>query len=500
MITAGRLLTDRQLLGPYFAGASWLAWKSVLKAVYAERLGKLERDLFVAVAGGREPPRAPVKQVVAIVGRRGGKDSAASAIATKAAVADYGAVLRPGERATVLCLACDRAQARIVLGYIKGYFAKVPLLRAMIANETADGLELQGGNEVIVGTNDFRSVRGRTVVCAILDEAAFYASEGAASSDREIVAAITPALTTVGGQLIIISSPWRKSGVVYERFRDYFGKPDEHFLVIRGATRVFNPTIAQSLVDEELERDPQTARAEWLAEFRDDISGFVDPDLVQRAVERGRTVLPPREGVIYHAFADPSGGAGDSFTLAIAHADGDAVILDCLLERRAPFNPASVTEEMTASLKPYGVHTCIGDKYAAQWVVEAFARHGVTYRHSERDRSALYLDALPLFTSGRVQLLDNARLVAQFAGLERRTAASGRDRIDHGPHGHDDLCNAVAGALVLAAQRPLEAVIAAPILIAHPSARNPATISAFEPAAAFDFEPRVRPEDWSPRW
>jgi hypothetical protein len=68
------------------------------------------------------------------------------------------------------------------------------------------------------------------------------------------------------------------------------------------------------------------------------------------------------------------------------------------------------------------------------------------------------LDCLPLFTSGRVRLIDNARLVAQFAGLERRTFPTGKDRIDHGRAGRDDLCNACAGALTLAARRAVNEV------------------------------------------
>jgi hypothetical protein len=34
--------------------------------------------------------------------------------------------------------------------------------------------------------------------------------------------------------------------------------------------------------------------------------------------------------------------------------------------------------------------------------------------------------------------------------LERKRGSSGRDRIDHGPRLHDDQCNSVAAALVLA--------------------------------------------------
>jgi hypothetical protein len=85
--------------------------------------------------------------------------------------------------------------------------------------------------------------------------------------------------------------------------------------------------------------------------------------------------------------------------------------------------------------------------------VDAFAKCGIKYRHSERDRSAIYLDALPLFCAGCVRLLDNPRLVNQFASLERRTLPGGKDRVDHGPGGHDDVCNSAAGAVVLASQR-----------------------------------------------
>jgi hypothetical protein len=42
-------------------------------------------------------------------------------------------------------------------------------------------------------------------------------------------------------------------------------------------------------------------------------------------------------------------------------------------------------------------------------------------------------------------LLDDQRLVTQLSSLERRTARSGRDSIDHPPGAHDDVANCVAG-------------------------------------------------------
>jgi hypothetical protein len=78
-----------------------------------------------------------------------------------------------------------------------------------------------------------------------------------------------------------------------------------------------------------------------------------------------------------------------------------------------------------------------------------FRKHGIAYEPSELTRSELYLELLPLANSGRVELLDHARLVGQLAALERRVGRSGKDSIDHRPGAHDDLANAAAGALVM---------------------------------------------------
>jgi hypothetical protein len=187
---------------------------------------------------------------------------------------------------------------------------------------------------------------------------------------------------------------------------------------------------------------------------RSDLSSFILRDLIDAAVDSGVMVRPPQQGIRYKSFCDPSGGAGDSFTMAVAHVEGnDTVVLDCLVEAKAPFNPDSVTSQICSVLKSYKIDRTTSDRYAAQWVVAAFGRNDIKLEHSKRDRSEIYLDALPLFTSGRARLLDNPRLVSQFSQLERRTFATGKDRIDHGRNGHDDLCNACAGAMVLAAEK-----------------------------------------------
>ena len=128
-------------------------------------------------------------------------------------------------------------------------------------------------------------------------------------------------------------------------------------------------------------------------------------------------------------------------------------VLDCLREVKPDFSPTGVVAEFAALLKTYHVTEVVGDAYAAEWSREAFRKQGVSYTPSAQVRSDLYRELLPLVNARRCALLDHARLRAQLVSLERRVARSGKDAIDHGPKGHDDVANAAAGALVLATGR-----------------------------------------------
>jgi hypothetical protein len=256
-----------------------------------------------------------------------------------------------------------------------------------------------------------------------------------------------------GSIKILISSVNKRGGLLYDRFAEHFGRDSDDTLVVMGESLKFNPTLDPTIIERELLRDPDRAAAEYLCRWRDDLSSFLDRQLVEAAITRGLTARPPREGVFYQAFADPSGGRGDAFTAAIAHEENNGlVVLDALYERRAPFTPTAVVAEIARLLNSYNIRQVTGDHYAADWVVDGFAKELITYVQSERDKSKLYLDALPLFTSGRARLVDNERLVHQLVSLERRVGRIGRDVVSHPNHAnaHDDLANAACGALVLA--------------------------------------------------
>jgi hypothetical protein len=467
MIDIVAALDDDNLFAPWFAGPSWNVWRSILKAAFALPMSPAEIELFRGVAE-RDPPTRRVRELWIIAGRRSGKDSVASLIAAWFALRDYSAVLRPGEFASIMCLASDRQQAQIVRRYTAGYFAECEMLQPLVSRETADGFELSTRAEVTVMTSSFRAVRGRSIALAILDECAVWRSEESATPDIETYNALLPGMATVDGSMLVgISSPYKRSGLLYDKWREAFGKNDDDVLVIRAPTLTMNPTLNPAIIDTDMARDPARARAEWFAEWRDDIASYLPRELIESAVDDGVHVRPPVPGTKYVAFADPSGGVADSFTMAVAHPEKSGiVVLDNMVEIKPPFNVTVATRQVADVLKTYGLHEVSGDRYAAGWVVDAFDKCGIKYRHSARDRSAVYADALPLFTAGRARLLDNKRLVNQFAGLERKVSPGGRDRIGHPERSghHDDACNSCAGALSLAAARPRELNISAGFL------------------------------------
>ena len=193
-------------------------------------------------------------------------------------------------------------------------------------------------------------------------------------------------------------------------------------------------------------RDRTRATAEYLAEFRTDVEGFVALEVVESCVGDHREMMPAA-GVTYRAFVDPSGGSEDAMTLAIAHKTtkpDERVIVDAVREVRPPFSPSAVVDDFAVLLKSYRVSKVVGDHYGGEFVKEPFRQHGISYEVCKQPKSDLFRDMLPLLNAGHITLPRHDRLIAQIVGLERRVSRAGRDSIDHAPGAHDDIANAYA--------------------------------------------------------
>ena len=444
-VTITDAMTDPALFGDTFGADSFAAWRALLAGFYGLPLDDDATAVWESVTGRTESATEPHDELWLAVGRRGGKSHAAALVATyEAAFKDHRDRLSPGEWATVLLLAADRPQARTLLRYIRGMFEH-PMLRPMVQRETETGLELSNRCAIEIGTASHRSTRGYTLAAVIADEIAFWHSDGA-RPDAEVIGAVRPALATLGGKLIALSSPYAKRGMLWKTYQAHYGKPGR-VLVAQAPSLTMNPLLPQRIVDDAMKDDAARAAGEYLAQFRTDIASLIEPALIEDAARPKPLELPPCDGVTYRAFVDPSGGGADGFSLAIAHEEKDHVVIDVVRERHG--SPALIAQEYAALLKRYRVRSVSGDRYAGRWPRDEFQKSGITYTPSEQDRSALYLEMLARLNSGQVELPPMTKLHHQMLALERRTGRSGRDMIDHPPGGHDDLANAVAGAVAL---------------------------------------------------
>ena len=245
-----------------------------------------------------------------------------------------------------------------------------------------------------------------------------------------------------------ISSPFAERGLLYEKYRDFFGKDDADTLVIKGGTLAFNPTLDAQDIEKELQADPEGGRAEWLGEFRSNLSAYIDRATLQDCIDRDVRERPFSRQHRHHCFVDPGGGKHDSFAAAIAHAEGERVILDRVFEWSAPYSPADCVDELVSYLKAYSIKSIVSDAYSSGWAEQEWRSHGINYVKADKDKSAIYLSALPMLTSGTVRLLDSKRLFDQLVNLNRETGKGGRDMIVKQRGSYDDVANAATGALV----------------------------------------------------
>ena len=442
-------IEDEHLFAPWFKDhRSWTAWFVFLKALFNIRTSNDEFKLFAQHTAREKALEGDIHEAWLIVGRRGGKSFIVSLIAVYlACFRDYSPYLSPGERGHVMILACDRKQARVIMRYITAFFENIPMLSKLVEHKGKESIELTNRINIEVHTTSFRAVRGYTVVAALCDEIAYWRSDESANPDSEIITALKPAMATIPNSLLIgLSSPYAKRGVLYEAYRDRH----ENVLVWQADTLSMNPSVDPKVIQDAYERDPVSAAAEYGAQFRNDFSSYLDHETVEAVVARNLHIIPYSTNYHYRAFTDASGGRRDSWPLVVSHSDENGmVIIDCIVEHKPPFSPEAVVKNLCKVLKEYHITTVTGDRYAGEFPVELFNKNNIGYQVSELNRSELYLELLPQITSGRVQLLDHKKMITQLALLERRTARSGKDSIDHPTGSHDDIANCIAGAVYL---------------------------------------------------
>lgn len=448
------------------------AQRTLLKAIYGLSLSPDERAIYRECTGRETYHARPFGEVTVVSGARGGKDSriAAPVVVYEAVFGGHEHHLARGERGVVPLVAQDARAARIAFGYIKDYFTRSSLLAPLVADVLASDIVLTNGLTVSCFACTMKSLRGWSIPCAVLDELAFYRLEGASDSDVEVQASIRRGMIAFPStKLVKISTPYMKSGVLFDDFKRAWGVDDPDLLVWRASSVHMNPTLRLERLDRERRLDPSRFAREYEAVFAEDVESFLPSAWVDACVVSGRRELPPRLDLHkYVAAVDPSGGGADAFTLAIVHREGDGaerrLVHDVMRSwgRRGTTSPdlERVVRDVASILRAYGLRSIAGDRYAGSWVRSRFKAEGVEYKDPElrvagetkyMDKSMAYSELQPLIAQGRIDLLDHPQMIRELKILESRPRTGGRTLVDHPAGSHDDSANSLAIAAAVCA-------------------------------------------------
>jgi hypothetical protein len=461
LITLARALSDPALFGNTFAAPSFWTWRVVAKLIDGEPLREQrEIELIKQCTGRTKLPAGPVRRIINLTGRRGGKDRFLSSVAVwrAALCADWRKHISAGEQAVVILLGADKKQAAILRKYCEGLL-QAPLLAREVTRTTGEVTEFKNGASLEIATNDARLVRGRSAIAVLGSECCHWrVDEFAASSDEEVVGAAEPSMAMCpdGGLLMLGSSVHRKRGYMYRQFKKLHGNDDSESVCWFAPSSVMNPVLPAHVIDRALAEDASKARAEYQNIWREDLSDFIPADVVEACTEWGVHERAPQPGTRYFAYADCAGGTGnDSFALAVSSQCASRNVLDVVRERRPRFVPAQVIAEFAELLKQYGISEIQSDKYAIGFHESEWRTHGIRLTAAPFTTSENYLRCLPLLLAKRCSLLDNVTLRNQLASLERRVGAGDRETVTHPQHAsaHDDVSCAAIGSLVMAATR-----------------------------------------------
>lgn len=231
-----------------------------------------------------------------------------------------------GSEIRVLCIANDKEQASIVFGDVQAHIESIDYFKNSVAAQTQTFIRLRtegdkkkfgdNGKSTIVAafkSSIAKGLRGRGVMCSILDEIAFFVDTGKSSGEK-IYKAIAPSLAQFSkkdkgnrhkpigdseGRMILISSPDSKEGFLYDTYQMAMSNSAGAVgtIVIQAPTWEVNPTISEEYYRKEYHKDPRSFMTEHGAEFSDRVRGWIEDEndlleCVQKDLRPKRTGYP----------------------------------------------------------------------------------------------------------------------------------------------------------------------------------------------------------------
>ena len=401
-------------------------------------------------ATGRETyvPREH-NEVTLIAGRQSGKTSHIGAlIALYEAFRNHG--LRQGQHAYVLVIAPVIQQAEIAFDFMRRYILESPILQQRLVKVRNNEIELRNGVVIACRPCSSTTIRGVPIISAICDEMAFWRHEQtAANPEQEVIDAIRPAMATLcNTKMVKISTPFRKEGILWHEFQK---RSELRHLVWRLSTEEMNPKVSKQFLEDARRDNEQTFRREHLAEFTDNVLGWITEEILEPCIMRGHRELPPICNGAYVAAIDPAFRSSD-FGFAVLHRSDVGCITVAYAFRwtgtkTMPLNLEDVSEQVNEILMRYGINVLWGDQFYFIVLRDSFRKLGIHYEEftfGAHTRASIYGNLRQLMSQQRIGIVDEPELLRQLRVLEEFKTPNGS--IDIRPPGsnNDDVAISVA--------------------------------------------------------
>ncbi len=261
------------------------------------RLDPADRELAEAMFGAVDTvPPAARRVLVALKGARSsfpGSWGCSLHLLYLGLVADLSS-LALGEHGYGVVVAPDLRLARQCMRYIVGAVESCAELRGLVVSSGSDSLTLRRPDGAVItfeclpASRGGTATRGRTMFGALLDEASFFRDpESGVVNDAEVFSSINPRLTIPGSMMMVISTAWLESGLLFDLHSRHHGDPTT-VLAATCPTLIMRDDLAiRAVVEAETERDPDNAAREFGCQTMPGGAGeFFSTSLLQQCIDR----------------------------------------------------------------------------------------------------------------------------------------------------------------------------------------------------------------------
>lgn len=437
--------------------------KVAFDKVKPDALDADEKEMFVKLFGDiKEIPSDCYSLLVLVIGARSGKTYLSALRMLHLALTVDLSTLAPGEEAFCIFVAPTLAQAMQAMRYVAGAINKVPALRAMLASKPSpQKIRLRRGSQVVAiepraaGAKGLQG-RGMTIVSACLDEAAFFRDSDFAVSDEEVFSAIYLRLLPTS-QMLIVSTPWTRSGLLFKKYEENFGHPLTA-MCAHAPTLLMLDTERNRLVIEQSRReDPEKTEREYDAQFLSaSVECFFDPNVIDNAVDMDLPVdtwREPSPGDMVKAGCD-FGFSSDSSAMVVTHSRGGITYVAEVRERRPQkdmaLKPSEVIRDFAEVSERHNIPYIMSDGHYKELVLEILSEYGINFLSAPNTPADAYIATRLLLHSGLLRIPNNARLKAQLRETRAKRTSGGLVQIVN-PRtkggGHGDLVSALVLAV-----------------------------------------------------